>query len=253
MLPPKQRFSSRVENYVKYRPHYPAQIIDVLTGEIGLLETWLVADVGSGTGISSEIFLRNGNRVYGIEPNKEMREAGEEYLREYPGFISIAGSAEDTTLPDRSIDLIVAGQAFHWFDRNASKAEFKRILKPGGCIVLFWNTRIAKGTPFLEGYEKLLNDFCPDYQFVDHRRIDYAVLTDYFAPLLYREIKLTNEQRFDYESLQGRLLSSSYAPLAPHPNYEPMIAELKRIFSNCENDGKVTFAYITNIFMSRNL
>src|SRR5579885_3110804 len=129
---PTRRFSDRVENYVRYRPHYPDGVLDVLRTETGLTPTAVVADVGSGTGISAKLFLRNGNLVLGVEPNREMREAAERLLSDYPHFTSVAGTAEATTLPDRSVDYAVAAQAFHWFDHDRARHEFARILHPGG-------------------------------------------------------------------------------------------------------------------------
>ena len=126
-----ERFSDRVENYIKYRPGYSDAIVKSLKETIGFDSNWVVADIGSGTGLSAEMFLKNGNKVYTVEPNKEMREAGEGFLGEYEGFSSVDGTSEATTLADQSIDLIVAAQAFHWFDRNAFKSECKRIGRVG--------------------------------------------------------------------------------------------------------------------------
>src|SRR5712691_7831802 len=137
----KQRFSNRVADYVRYRPGYPPAVLDLLRTDCGLRPDHVVADIGSGTGILSKLFLENGNRVFGVEPNAEMRQAGEEYLASYDGFSSIEGSAESTTLADSSVDFITAAQAFHWFDPQAARREFARILKPGGWVVILWNDR----------------------------------------------------------------------------------------------------------------
>ena len=149
MTDPTQRFTSRVEHYVRYRPSYPRDLLDLLETRCGLSSASVVADVGSGTGILSELFLENGNRVIGIEPNKEMREAAERRLRRHPRFTSVAGTAEATTLDDASADFVAAGQAFHWFDPERARTEFSRILKPGGWVVLAWNLRRKEATPFL--------------------------------------------------------------------------------------------------------
>ena len=143
------RFSDRVADYVRTRPGYPTAVLDILGTETGLNPATVVADVGAGTGLSAELFLRNGNTVFGVEPNREMREAAESLLAGYANFHSVAGSAESTTLPDASVDLIVAGQAFHWFDVPRARAEFRRILRPDGVVVLMWNTRRLDTTPFL--------------------------------------------------------------------------------------------------------
>lgn len=244
---PTQRFSDRVDYYIKYRPGYPAEIITFLTEVCGLTQASLIADVGSGTGLLSRLFLENGNRVIGIEPNVEMRSAGETYLRNYPSFTSLAATAEATTLPDQSIDVVTAGQAFHWFRQQEAVVEFRRILKPGGWVALIWNDRQIDTTPFLQAYEHLLQNYATDYRAVDHKNVTH----DHFDGLFGQSLKLktfSNNQRLGYEELEGRLLSSSYAPLAGQPNYEPMLAELRRIFAAQQRDGTVDLQYTTLLY-----
>lgn len=243
-----QRFSSRVENYIKYRPGYPNEVIETLRSECGLTTDSIIADVGSGTGILTEVFLRNGNAVYGIEPNREMREAAERLLKDYPRFHSVAARAEETTLDDASVDFITSGQAFHWFDREKTRAEFACILKPQGWVALIWNERVTTTTPFLVAYEQLLKDYSTDYEQVDHRRIDDDVIRDFFGAGRFRLKQFKNFQVFDYEGVKGRLLSSSYAPEKGHSNYEPMLAELERIFQAHQDEGKVVFEYVTQMY-----
>ncbi len=243
-----QRFSSRVENYVKYRPGYPNEVIETLRNECGLTADSIVADVGSGTGILTEMFLRNGNAVYGIEPNRGMREAAERLLKEYPRFRSVAAQAEETTLDDASVDFVAAGQAFHWFDREKTRREFARVLKPRGWVALIWNERVTTTTPFLVAYEQLLKDYSTDYEQVDHRRIDDDVIRDFFGSDDFRLKQFINVQVFDYEGVKGRLLSSSYAPEEGHSNYEPMLAELERIFQTYQDEGRVVFEYVTQMY-----
>jgi SAM-dependent methyltransferase len=247
---PTKCFSDRVQYYIKYRPKYPKEILEFFKRELKLSIRHTIADIGSGTGFLSRLFLQNGNVVYGVEPNKEMREAAEKLLRQYPNFKSIDGSAEFTDLKSRSIDFITAAQAFHWFDIKLSQSEFKRILKPGGWVVIIWNER-TETTPFLKAYETLLQTFAIDYQKVDHRNVDEKVLSKFFGPNPYQSKKLKNEQHFDFEGLKGRLLSSSYAPMKEHPNYEPMIAELQQIFTSYHENGKVKFEYDTKIFYGK--
>jgi len=243
-----QRFSSRVEDYIKYRPGYPSGVIETLRDECGLVAGSVVADIGSGTGILTVMFLRNGNAVYGVEPNREMREAAERWLKNYPCFHSVAAQAEDTTLPDQSVDFIVAGQAFHWFDRVKAKAEFTRILKSEGWVVLAWNERITTTTPFLIEYEQLLKDYSTDYEQVDHRRINADVIREFFGSDDFRLGRFKNIQVFDYEGLKGRTLSSSYVPEAAHPNYQPMLTELERIFRAHQQAGQVEVEYVTLMY-----
>ncbi len=248
MTDPTLRFSSRVENYIKYRPGYPPAVIETLREECRLTSESLVADIGSGTGILTEMFLRNGSQVYAVEPNREMREAGERLLAQYPRFHSVAGRAEATTLADRSIDFVAAGQAFHWFDRRQARAEFARILKPAGWVTLVWNDRDTETTPFLAAYEALLRQYATDYAQVDHKLVDEAALADFYGAGGFRLKTFRYRQDFDYAGLQGRLLSSSYAPETGHPNHGPMLAELSKIFRAHAVDGRVGFEYTTQMY-----
>ena len=241
------RFSSRVDNYVRYRPGYPAEIVQRLHERCGLTPRSAVADVGSGTGTLSELFLRNGNTVFGVEPNREMRDAGVRLLRSYAGFTSVHGSAEATTLADCSVDIVSAGQAFHWFDREQSRTEFRRILKRDGWVVLVWNERRETTTQFARAYEQLLRTFGTDYTVVNHRNIDVDSLREFFARDFGME-SMPSAQHFDFDGLQGRLLSSSYAPEEGHPGYAPMIAELRRIFERHAVQNMITIDYDTNVY-----
>jgi SAM-dependent methyltransferase len=248
MVDPTQRFSSRVENYVKYRPGYPKAILALLRRDCGLSPASVIADIGSGTGLSAKLFLTNGNRVYGVEPNPEMREAGERLLAKHARFTSVAATAEATTLPDASADFIVAGQAFHWFDIPATRAEFTRILKPAGWVVLMWNERHISDTIFLRNYERILKTYSTDYAEVDHRRVDARTLHKFFGRQGFHFAHFDNAQKFDFEGLRGRLLSSSYAPEPGHPNHAPMLADLRRVFDAYESGGHVDFLYDTQVY-----
>src|SRR5262245_59197860 len=192
-----QRFSSRVENYIKYRPGYPNEVIETLRSECGLTADSIIADVGSGPGILAEMFLKNGNEVYGVEPNREMREAGERLLKDYPRFRSVAARAEETALPDHSVDFVTAGQSFHWFDREKCRVEFVRTLKPGGRVVLIWNDRATTTTRFLIDFEKLLKDYSTDYEQIDHKQITDDVIRDFFGSDQFRLKQFNNSQVFD--------------------------------------------------------
>jgi SAM-dependent methyltransferase len=251
MIDPTQRFTTRVTDYIKYRPGYPSQVITALQDDCGLTPASPVADIGSGTGILTELFLKNGNPVYAVEPNDEMRAAGERLLRSYPAFHSINGRAEETTLGDQSVDFVIAGQAFHWFDPQKSRLECARILRPGGWVMLVWNDRDSQTTPFLVAYENLLHKYSIDYPKVDHRRIDQTDFSAFFGAGGYQTRAYHHQQDFDFDGLRGRLLSSSYAPEAGHRNYDPMLAELKTIFQANQINGQVGFAYITKMYYGR--
>jgi SAM-dependent methyltransferase len=245
------RFSTRVADYVKYRPDYPPAVLRLLEGECGLDATSAVADVGSGTGILSELFLKNGNRVYGVEPNREMREAGERLLSSYTNFVSLDGRAEETTLNDKSVDFVTAGQAFHWFDPPQARREFMRILRPGGRVVLVWNDRRTGGTPFLEEYERLLLEYGTDYGAVSASYMEESALSTLFGATEPRTASFDNEQVFDFDGLRGRLTSSSYAPPPGHPDFDPMMRELEALFRRHERAGRVVVAYDTQVFYGR--
>ena len=245
---PTKRFSDRVEEYVKYRPHYPQAVFDLLEKEIGLNASSVVADIGSGTGISSELFVENGLTVYAVEPNKEMREAAEHLNSNRENFTSINGTAEQTTLSDQSIDVIVCAQAFHWFDHEKAKAEFNRVLKPDGHIVLVWNQRDEK-TPFQQDYEDMLVAHATNYSDVTHRNISYDETAAFFHPKKQHIAHLENYQLFDLEGLKGRLLSSSYCP-KEGPEYENILKAITELFHKHEKNGQVRFEYSCNVYWS---
>jgi SAM-dependent methyltransferase len=251
MSDPTMRFSTRVEAYVRYRPGYPPEIVRLLERECGLTPGSLIADVGSGTGILAELFLKNGNRVVGVEPNREMREASGRLLAGYPGFASVDARAEATTLPDASVDLVTAGQAFHWFDRPAARREFARILEPAGWVVLIWNVRRKTTTPFLRAYERLLLTHSIDYRTVDHENVTDAMIAEFFRPGSCTLRTFENRQLFDCAGLEGRLMSSSYVPEPGHPNHAPMLAELRAIFAAHQQDGMVSFDHDTKVYAGR--
>lgn len=246
----KERFSSRVADYVRFRPGYPHEALALLKTECGLRSGHVIADVGSGTGFLSERFLTNGNRVYGVEPNKEMREAGEEYLASYDSFVSVDASAEATTLEDATIDLVTAGQAFHWFDPAAARREFARILKPDGWVVVMWNDR-EMNSAFATAYEDVLVKFGTDYKRVRESYPETAAMREFFAGGSMEQRSLPNAQILDWDGLVGRLRSSSYAPLEGQSNYAPMMAALDELFRANQVDGRVKMEYSTHVYYGR--
>jgi SAM-dependent methyltransferase len=243
-----KRFSNRVDNYVKYRPSYPAEIIPFLERIIQLDSSFVVADVGSGTGILSKLFLENSNIVYGVEPNAEMRGKAEELLQNHASFKTINGTAEQTSLPKASIDIISAAQAFHWFDVNKTKAEFKRIIKPGGYCMLLWNERLVSSA-FENAYEQLLLAHAIDYKEVNHKNIDEEKIAAFFAPHHFIKQSFSNRQVFDFDGLKGRLLSSSYTPDENHAGYYNMIEALRSIFTTFNQNNSVQFNYETKLYV----
>ncbi len=245
-----ERFSNRVENYVKYRPDYPPEILDFFREELNLQADSAIADIGSGTGISAKPFLENGNTVFGVEPNELMRGAAENFLNEFPNFKSVDGTAENTNLPDKSIDFVIVAQAFHWFDKEKTRPEFKRILRAKGFVALIWNERQLDTTEFLRDYENLLIKFGNDYEKVRHDNISEESLSDFFQTE-FEQKTFQNVQTLDFDGLKGRLLSSSYMPSEKDAKFEPMIAELRSVFDKYAENGKIQVLYNTNIFYSQ--
>jgi ubiquinone/menaquinone biosynthesis C-methylase UbiE len=245
-----KRFSTRVENYAKYRPGYPREILTLLESECGLARGSIIADIGSGTGILSELFLKNGNRVIGVEPNGSMRAAAERLLEGYRHFVSIDGTAERTTLESKSVNFVTAAQAFHWFDRNGARGEFSRVLAPGGWVVLIWNERRLESTPFLRACEALLLKYGTDYRQVRHENVT-GKIAEFFAPATFKLKSYENIQELDFEGLKGRILSASYTPERGAANFELMLSNLREIFQENARNGVVTFEYDTRVFYGR--
>jgi len=249
---PKKRFSSRVERYIKYRPNYPQEVISFLKEQQILTNNSVIADIGSGTGILSELFLKEGNKVYGIEPNSDMRKAGEVQLTRYSNFVSIDGSAENTSLNTSSIDIITAGQAFHWFDLEKTRIEFLRILKSKGWIVLIWNRRDKVNNEFLKEYEVLLLKYGTDYKTIEQSKLDFdKFFGESKTERNYNYMMFSNYQIFDYDSLEGRLLSTSYIPLDDHPSYVDMLADLKKLYNKYQQNGLIRFDYKTEVIYGK--
>jgi len=247
----KHRFSNRVADYIRYRPGYPAEILPLLQKWCGLRPEHAIADIGSGTGLLSKLFLDFGNHVFGVEPNADMRSAGEEFLRDYPKFTSVAGSAEATTLPPDVVDFVTAGQAFHWFQLKPAREEFRRILRTGGRVIIIWNERLIDETAFLRDYEALLRRFGTDYSKVNESYPRAEQMLEFFSPNEFTSHALPNFQEFDHQGLSGRLRSSSYVPSPSHSQFDPMMKELRRIFDAHQQRGMVRMEYRTRVYAGK--
>lgn len=242
---PTQRFSNTVEHYIRFRPDYPADLLDFLQSELALSKQHIIADIGSGTGKWTKPLLENGNMVYGVEPNQFMREAAEQLFAQYPRFQSIDGTSESTNLPDQSLDFISCAQAFHWFEPKATRQEFQRILRPDGQVLLIWNKRVDSHSPFMEAYHQFLIDYGTDYQETCLRRIDHSILRSFFN---FHTKHFFHHQEFDFVGLKGRYLSCSYAYSAEHPQHSLAIDVLKEVFDRYAIEGKVQMWYRTELY-----
>jgi SAM-dependent methyltransferase len=240
---------SRVFHYVRFRPGYPAEVAEVLRRECRLPDEALIADIGCGTGLLARTLLEAGFRVIGVEPNREMRDAGDEMLRGYSRFRSVAGSAEATTLDKTSCDLVVAGQAFHWFDVERTRAEWRRILKAGCCAALIWNERWP-GTPLMRAVEDVIGRFANDAD-RSIREGGRDRIAGFFAPADVKLAEIPNHQNFDFEGLLGRVYSCSYLPAEEDPRSKAMAGELREVFAKYQRGGTIRFEYKTQVYWGR--
>lgn len=250
MVSTVERFSNRVSNYVKYRPEYPGEVLDLFIERMGLTPRSVVADIGAGTGLSSKLFVENGNPVIAVEPNEKMREAARSTFARRKNFTAVDGISGATTLPDASADLVIAAQAFHWFPLEGSRVEFRRILRPKGWIALLWNERQVNSTPFLTEYEAFLKRYAADYEKVRHERIGAEQFAAFFQQP-YETAEFTNSQIFDLEGLLGRVASTSYMPSEDDDAFPAMADELKLIFAKHQQSGKIAVFYDTKVYYTQ--
>jgi SAM-dependent methyltransferase len=242
------KFTGRAEAYSKYRPTYPREIIGILDAQVGFSRDRVVADIGSGTGLLTKVFLDNGNRVFAVEPNDEMRSFAEKNLSNYDNFFSLNRSAENTGLSSGSIDLVSVGQALHWFDLDQSRSEFARILKSSGFVMIAYNERAVGDSAAMDGYENLINKNAKTSVIPD---IDADYLAKFFNNRSYKEFTVPNKQELDYDALLGRATSASYLPKKNDPGYEIMQQDLRKLFDEYQENGLITLSYSTMIFLGQ--
>jgi SAM-dependent methyltransferase len=241
---PTERFSGRVESYRRYRPGYPPELVGWLRAEWGLCpDAAAVVDIAAGTGLLTEIFLDAGFGVTALEPNDEMRAACAALEANYPKLRCVAGKAEATGLPDASADLITVAQAMHWFDLERTRAEFARILKPGGACAVIYNNRRLGGDAFHDGYERLLREFGVDYINVKDQHVGRRRLAQFLAPAEMHCRTFPNAQSLTLEALEGRILSSSYIPQPGHPRFAEMHSAIRQLFDETVQNGTVAIQY----------
>ena len=244
-----RRFTGRALFYSTSRPGYPSRILEILRTQIGFDQTYMVADIGSGTGLLSELFLSNGNPVIGVEPNDDMRIFAEKSLRRFPKFLSLRGTAEHTSLETTTIDLVTVGQALHWFDCEAMSKEFARILKPNGHICIVYNDRNNKDS-FMKEYDQIVSKYARDRANVP--TIDNVYLSRFFKSRRYSKFSMSNEQLLDFEGLLGRMTSASYMPSpSDKKQFATMKEAIARLFRTYERMGKVRMRYDTTVFLGK--
>lgn len=246
---PTTRFSDRADDYSRSRPGYPHAMIAWLRECHGLAPSQSVADIGAGTGISSKLFLDNGNRVIAVEPNDAMRAHAISLLGDFPRFSAVPGRAEATGLADGSVDIVSAAQAFHWFDPAAARREWARILRKGGLAVIYWNTRLTTGSAFQEGLEAVLHTHATGYVSVTGRYADETAMRHWYGSGFRAVATFDNPQRFDLPGLRTRVLSSSYAPHPGQPGHDALMNALARLFEATATVGQVTIHHKTHIYV----
>lgn len=246
-LYPTGRFANRADNYLQYRPAYPTEILRFLNQTMGLAQAHRVADIGSGTGLFAELFLKDGYSVTGVEPDAAMRKAAQERLGQYNLFTSLATRAESTGIEKETIDLVTVAQAFHWMDAELTRKEFERILTPGGAVAIASTVR-KKYTPFLAGYHQLKQTFRlePLPALSDDTRINH-----FFGKREVHFQSFPHRHWLDFDGLKGLLLSSSNIPLPGHTSYDTMISTLVQLFVVYNKNGFVEMEYDTNLYWAK--
>lgn len=252
-MKPTTRFTEKAKYYHASRPGYPKEVLTTIRRITNLTPdpSNIIADIGSGTGKLSEIFLKYGVTVMGVEPNKAMREIAEKEMKNYENFISIDGAAESTGIKNHSIDLIIVGQSFHWFNLSKTRKEFQRILKPGRYAMIVWNNRNKESSHFFRDYETILKDFGTDYKEVTKAIIGKKEFSDFFGTENYKRFLFTNKQQLDYEGIRWRLLSTSYIPTEESETYLTKLQRLKEIFQKHQKNGVIKLDYETEMFVGK--
>lgn len=246
-----ERFSNRVADYTRYRPDYPAPVLDFIVEVAGWKEDDVIADIGSGSGIFTRHLLEAKFQTYAVEPNGPMREAAEAAFEMHAHFHSIPGTASDTPLADGSVDGIVCAQSFHWFHDEPAKKEFARILKPDGYVALVWNNRLTDADAFAQDYERLLQEKSSDYASVNHQNLKPDDFAAFFRKGDYRFASFPNEQVFHEAEFIGRAFSSSYVPPADSDAGKSFAVNLHELFQKHQQNGTVRFRYATEVFVGQ--
>ena len=248
---PTERFSNRVKDYKKHRPGYPQRLVEILVKNEALPPHSVVADIGAGTGHWSRELSPYVQKLYAVEPNDKMRGEAEIAFANEKNYVSLTGSAEATGLAENSVDLITAAQAFHWFDAEKARREFKRILKPGGHVALVWNVRDTEADEFQREYDNLLRTHIVDFKKTFARSASDKHIFRFYAPQQVEIFVAANDQIFDLDSLLGRLMSSSYAPKPPSPIYDTLIQEMTALFNRHNQNGRVRFNYQSKLYLGQ--
>ncbi len=248
----ESKFSGMGNIYAKYRPSYPKDFVDFIYSDIGMTADSVIADIGSGTGILTRQLLERGSKVFAVEPNADMRAGAELDLGGFKNYVSINGTAENTTLDDSCVDFITAATAFHWFDRNAFKSECRRILKDGGKVIIVYNSR-DEDSDFVKIFYEINRKYCPNFKGftgsgVLLRHENTSFYNDFFTGEYIAKIS-DNDLAYNEQSFIGRCLSSSYALRENHENYSAYVAELKSLFQKYSINNVLIMPNVTHSYI----
>ena len=247
MIDNTQRFNKKVTNYIKYRPNYSPEMITTLINQIGLNSKSVVADIGAGTGIFTRQLADYVGSVYAVEPNIPMFEALEVLSKSNLNIVFINAPAESTTLPDNSVDCICVAQAFHWFDKDKTKREFKRILRKSGKVILIWNWPVINN--IVIEYDKLLTKYCPEFKGYNDDSKSFDKDYSGFFSNGYSHYEFENYQKLVKESFIGECLSSSYAPNSKDKYYHQLITDLNTFFEKYSKNEELLFPLKSHCFI----
>ncbi len=244
----EQKFDKKGKIYAKARPGYPRELFEHLIENNIISNDSTVADIGSGTGLFTMRLSPLVGKIFAVEPNSDMRRVAEEKYKEYNNIVSVDGTAEKTSLGEKSVDFVTVAQAFHWFDRQSFKAECQRILKPGNKILLVWNDRDTASELIKENYE-INRRFCPDFKGSSNGiDFDREAFTDFFEGD-FEVVNFRNDLIYNLDAFVARCLSSSYAPKQGDASYEPYVRALEELFGRYKADGTVPYPYITRCYI----
>jgi SAM-dependent methyltransferase len=243
---PTGRFTNRAEDYVRYRPSYPAAAVDAVLEGLGPPATLVAADIGAGTGISARLLADRGVEVIAVEPNRAMREAAAPHA----AVTFRDGSAEAIPLADGAVDLVVAAQAYHWFRADEAVREMARALKSGGRLALLWNRRAAVGA-LMQGYERALLEAADDPAVVGmHADLEAVDRSRLFRSR--RILRFEQRQAVDRDGLLGRALSASYVP-KHGPRLVRLVERLTALYDQYAAGGSVDLVYETEVTLAERL
>jgi ubiquinone/menaquinone biosynthesis C-methylase UbiE len=220
-----ENFTGKAEAYAKGRPGYPKAVIDTIVGLAP--KDAVFADIGAGTGKLTVKLAEREYSVLAIEPNTDMRKQLAITLAPYSNVKIIDGTAETTTLPDHSVDIITIAHALHWFDLDAFRIECRRIVKPGGLVIAIYNL-----TP---GGEMI--------------RVSIKTTDAFFSnPTTW---EFPNPMQYTRENWLAYIASQDEYPLPNDPGYDAHIAKINAEFDRNSEDGLLNIDRITKIYSER--